>query len=62
MFKVLDILVISNKYVDELRALPDEKLSAMSSLVKVSQHQCGAAAIADWNWVLYRLRWVNIPP
>lgn len=65
MFKVLrsdaDVLFISNKYLDELRALPDEKLSAMASLVDVSQPQCNAAAIADPNWSLSRLRWGNTP-
>lgn len=39
MFKVArndaDILVISNKYVDELRSLPDEKLSAIRAHIKV---------------------------
>lgn len=31
-----DILVISKKYVDELRALPDERLSAVEAHMKVS--------------------------
>jgi len=39
MFKIsrndADILVISNKYVDELRSLPDEKLSAIRAHIKV---------------------------
>ena len=39
MFKVrrndADILVISNKYVDELRALPDAKASAIHAHIKV---------------------------
>ena len=41
MFKIrrndADILVISNKYVDELRALPDTKASAIHAHVKVSR-------------------------
>lgn len=40
MFKIArndaDILVISNKYVDELRSLPDEKLSAIRAHIKVN--------------------------
>lgn len=39
MFKIArndaDILVMSNKYVDELRSLPDEKLSAIHAHIKV---------------------------
>lgn len=39
MFKIRrndsDILIISNKYVDDLRALPDTTLSAMAAHVKV---------------------------
>lgn len=65
MFKVLrsdaDLLVISNKYLDELRALPDEKLSAIASLVEVGKPPCSSPTIADQNRLLYRLRWVNIP-
>lgn len=66
MFKVLrndaDILVISNKYVDELRALPDEKASAIGAHIKVSQLEFSASAIVDRNWLLYRICWVNTPP
>ena len=39
MFKLLrndtDIVMISNKYVEELRALPDERISATAAVVKV---------------------------
>ena len=40
MFKILrndaDILVISNKYVEELRAIPDERISAIGAHIKVN--------------------------
>lgn len=39
MFKISrnddDILIISNKYVEELRTLPDEKISAIGAHIKV---------------------------
>ena len=39
MFKIsrndADILVMPNKYVDELRSFPDEKLSAIRAHIKV---------------------------
>ena len=31
-----DILVLSNKYIDELRGLPNIKLSAIQALISVS--------------------------
>ena len=53
MFKVLrndaDILIISNKYVDELRALPDEKASAIGAHIKVSRLDCSPLATLDRN-------------
>ncbi len=43
MFKISrndsDILVISNNYIDELRSLPDEELSAIRAHTKVSCSQ-----------------------
>lgn len=50
MFKIRrndsDILVISNKYVDELKALPEAKLSAMEAHIKANfkVHPCRAKA------------------
>jgi hypothetical protein len=39
-----DILVISNKYVDELRHFPDSKISAIEAHIKVSHYwsECDA--------------------
>lgn len=33
-----DILVLPNKYIDELRNLPGDRLSSMITLVRVSTH------------------------
>lgn len=33
-----DILVLPNKYIDELRNLPGDRLSSMITLVRVSAH------------------------
>lgn len=43
MFKIVrndsEILVIGNKYIDELRSLPDAKLSAIGAHIKVRSHR-----------------------
>lgn len=61
MYKVLrndrDILVLSNKYAEELRNLPSERLNSIKALVRVRIYPFMSKNIADRIELWWTIRW-----